>query len=275
MPTEAELARQGGRDYEPAAVLLERILAERRAKWEAENPKRKYKEPVAPGTVDLPELPRGWVWASVEQIATQRLGKMLDRAKNQGTFRPYLRNINVRWFAFDLSDLQLMRVTDKELKDVSVTDGDLVVCEGGEPGRAAVWHKPGESMVIQKALHRLRFLGAISPYFVAFRLYADASTGILERYFTGSTIKHFTGQSLKTYTLPLPPIAEQQRIVAELERRLSLVQELEAAVVANLKRAERLRQSILKRAFEGRLVPQDPSDEPASVLLGRVQSLAQ
>jgi type I restriction enzyme S subunit len=270
VPTEAELARTEGRDYEPADVLLRRILAERRARWEAENPRKKYKEPAPPDTSDLPELPEGWVWATIEQVADHRLGKMLDKAKNLGTPRPYLRNLNVRWFGFDMTDIKYMRVTKEELDNVSVREGDLIVCEGGEPGRAAVWGKGGESMVIQKALHRVRPYMGVSPWYLAYRLAADAGTGALEKYFTGSTIMHFTGRSLRSYVFPLPPSSEQQRIIAELERRLSVMGELEKQVEAALRRAERLRQAILKHAFKGKLVPQDPDDEPASALLERI-----
>jgi len=105
-----------------------------------------------------------------------------------------------------------------------------------------------------------------------FCLHADASSGRLERYFTGSTIKHFTGESLRAYAFALPPASEQRRIVAEVERRLSVVAELEATVAANLARTARSRQAVLKRAFEGRLVPQDPSDEPAEVLLAGIRA---
>jgi type I restriction enzyme S subunit len=184
VPTEAELARTESRAYEPADALLARILAERRRTWEDSHPGKHYEAPPGPDTRDLPALPEGWVWAMAEQITEQRLGKMLDKVKNKGTPRPYLRNINVRWFGFDFSDIQYMRVTDEELAGVSVRSGDLVVCEGGEPGRAAVWSRQGESMVIQKALHRVRPLGGISSQYLAYALAASASTGFLTKFFS-------------------------------------------------------------------------------------------
>ncbi len=244
---EGRLVPQDPND-EPAEEVLRRILAERGEK-------------LMPPNGELAELPRGWCWARVGEISSSRLGKMLDKEKNKGKLQPYLRNINVRWFDFDLSDIQYMRVTDEEVENISVRRGDLVVCEGGEPGRASVWNKD-EPFIIQKALHRVRPLHEVSSVYLSICLAADANSGSLEKYFTGSTIKHFTGESLRTYTIPLPPLPEQQRIVAEVERMLSVVQELEQTIEANLKRAGRLRQAILKRAFEGRLVRQDPREEP-------------
>jgi len=183
----------------------------------------------------------------LDEVAEMRLGKMLDKEKNKGELQPYLRNINVRWFEFDLSDIQYMRVLTNELDNVSVRKGDLVICEGGEPGRAAVWNKD-EPMIIQKALHRVRLNDYVMPTYVVFCLSTDANTGRLEKYFTGSTIKHFTGQSLRNYEFPLPPLDEQQRIVAEVERRLSVVREVESAVDVGLVRAGRLRQAVLMRS---------------------------
>ena len=85
------------------------------------------------------ELPASWVWVNVGAVAVARLGKMLDKAKNKGTPRRYLRNINVRWFDFDLSNLLEMRFEDSELPEFMLRFGDVLICEGGEPGRAAVW----------------------------------------------------------------------------------------------------------------------------------------
>ena len=112
----------------------------------------------------------------------------------------------------------------------------------------------------------------VLPKWLVFHLWSSALTKEIDKFFTGSTIRHLTGESLQRVPIPLPPLAEQRRIVAEVERRLSVVQQAEAAVDAGLVRAERLRQSILKLAFSGKLVPQDPDDEPASVLLERIRA---
>ena len=272
-PTEAELARSEGREYEPASVLLERILAERRAHWDAQEKRRgKYKEPAAPDASDLPPLPEGWVWATASQVSTSLLGKMLDKKRTSGKHLPYLRNLNVRWDGFDLSDLATMPFVEEEFDRYNLLPGDVLVAEGGEPGRSAVWTGYERPIKYQKALHRVRMAGGVSPKWLVFQLWSSAQTGKLEGYFTGSTIKHFTGQSFERFAIPLPPLAEQRRIVSEVERRLSVIQQAEAAVESSLQRAERLRQSILKRAFSGELAPQDPDDEPASVLLERIRA---
>lgn len=245
---------------ESAGTLLERIRTER-----AKDGKAKTIPPIDKS--GLPELPEDWEWARVEEVAEMCLGKMLDKLKNKGEYLPYLRNVNVRWGSFDLSDLSQMKFEEDEEQRYGLLPGDLVVCEGGEPGRAAVWTgAPG--MKIQKALHRIRFVEyTVKPEFLLYCLQHAAQNGILEKYFTGTTIKHLTGVRLAEFVFPLPRFQDQQQIVSEIERRLSAADEVEKTVETGLKQAERLRQSILKRAFEGKLVPQDPSDPPASELL--------
>src|SRR5262249_43615546 len=98
---------------------------------------------------------QSWRVVALKDVATSRLGKMLDKGKNKGTATPYLRNINVRWFDFDLTDIRDIRVTTKEKADLSIVKGDVLICEGGEPGRCAVWNGPNGKFVYQKALHRV------------------------------------------------------------------------------------------------------------------------
>ena len=186
------------------------------------------------------------------KIIDARLGKMLDKEKNTGNYRKYLRNINVRWFSFDLSDLLEMRIEDDEIEKYSVSHNDLIICEGGEPGRCAVWDKQ-DSIFYQKALHRVRFLDNSNPKFYMYYLWFSAQTGQLCRYFTGTGIKHLTGQSLSKVVVPKTDRPTQDSIVAEIESRLSVCDSIENTVDTALQQAEALRQSILKKAFEGKL----------------------
>lgn len=186
------------------------------------------------------------------EITDARLGKMLDKEKNTGEFRRYLRNINVRWFTFDLDDLLEMRIEDDEVNKFSVQQGDLVICEGGEPGRCAVWEKD-DIIFYQKALHRVRFLDNSNPKFYMYYLWFATQTGRLPKYLTGSGIKHLTGQSLSKVRVPTLERTKQDIAVTEIESRLSVCNNIEETVDTALAQAEAMRQSILKQAFEGRL----------------------
>ena len=176
------------------------------------------------------ELPASWTWANVGAVADSRLGKMLDKAKNKGKPRRYLRNINVRWFDFDLSDLLEMRFEDSELPEFALRFGDVMICEGGEPGRAAVWDARETDIYFQKAIHRVRFLGFVDSNYFVRALRASADDERLAEYFTGTGIKHFTGKGLAAYSFPLPPPAEQQRIVAKVDQLMALCDWLEVSL---------------------------------------------
>lgn len=206
---------------ESASCLLIRIAAARKAV----GGRPSKGGPIADDETPF-DVPATWEWVRFGDIFECRLGKMLDKAKNRGTARPYLRNANVRWGSFDLSDVLEMRLEDDELPDVTVRRGDLVVCEGGEPGRAAVFDAD-EPFVIQKALHRAR------PYLVDSRYYqihlrVDCASGRVAGLFTGATIMHLTGQMLDRHTVTLPPLPEQQRIVARVDELMDLLDKVEA-----------------------------------------------
>ena len=196
------------------------------------------------------ELPESWAWVNVGAVANSRLGKMLDKAKNKGTPRKYLRNINVRWFDFDLSDLLEMRFEDSELPEFALQCGDVLICEGGEPGRAAVWDDRQTDIYFQKAIHRVRFLDFVDSKFFVKTLRASVDDGRLAEYFTGTGIKHFTGKGLAAYSFPLPPLAEQHRIVAKVDELMALCNRMEASLTTGNTTGRRLLEGLLSEALD-------------------------
>ena len=150
---------------------------------------------------------------------------MLDAEKNRGELHPYLANKNVRWGSFDTSDLALMRFEDNEHDRYGLEAGDLVVCEGGEPGRCAIWRGEIPDMKIQKALHRIRGKGRLDVRYLHYWFMVAGRSGHLEPHFTGTTIKHLTARSLNDLQVRLPPKPEQvaiARILGALDERIDL-----------------------------------------------------
>jgi type I restriction enzyme S subunit len=216
-----------------------------------------------------------WKTETLANLADARLGKMLDQSKNTGTPTPYLRNINVRWFSFDLDDIQEIRLSESEAKDLDVRFGDLLICEGGEPGRCAVWRGESSRFTFQKALHRIRPSKSLLADFLSYCLRSSAEDGRLSALFTGTTIKHLTGSSLKKFQVQLPSRDEQREIIDRVESLFSLADQLEARLTTARRIVERLAPALLAKAFRGELVPQDPNDEPASELLARIRAARQ
>ena len=199
---------------------------------------------------------------------------MLDKLKNEGCYMSYLRNINVRWGCFDLTDVLKMRFKDDEVERYMIEKGDLVLCEGGEPGRCAIWDKANPIM-FQKALHRIRCYGGVLNEYLKYVIEDYAKANKLEEYYTGSTIKHLTGESLVSILFPLPPVKEQERIVQEIQRYLSLVAIIENNKENLLAAIKQAKPKVLDLAIHGKLVPQDPNDEPAIELLKRINPKAE
>jgi type I restriction enzyme, S subunit len=270
---EGRLAPQNPTD-EPADRLLARILAGRRAKWEAEHPDKRYVEPAVPVTDGLPELPEGWCWAGVEQ-ACDRIVDCLHSTpvfSDEGRLCVDSNCIEpgrivlerVRYVDESTFEERNRRMTPVEDDVIFSREGALLGIAVRVPaklpfclGQRMMIFRPSAVMLGRFFEHVLNSSDFRSQYRVLV---------------TGTAAPHLNIGDIRLLAVPLPPLSEQHRIVAEVERRLSVVAELEATVAANLARAGRLRQAVLKRAFEGRLAPQDPNDEPASVMLERIRA---
>lgn len=189
---------------------------------------------------------------TVGEISKHSLGKMLDKAKNKGEFKPYLRNINVRWFNFDLSDTLEMKFLPEETEKYTAVKGDVLICEGGYPGRAAIWQSD-EPIFFQKALHRVRFHEIEHNKWFVYFLFSQDSSGCLRQHFTGAGIQHFTGSALKQFKIPIPPIEETKFCVAKFDTLAEETQRLESLYYRKIAALDELKKALLHRAFSGEL----------------------
>lgn len=289
VPTEAELARKERRDYEPADKLLERILKERRAKWEADQLakmkaagklpkddrwKAKYKEPPPAKIDELPLLPEGWVWASVEAIST----KVVDGVhKTPSYLEEGIPFVTVRNLTagpgIDLEELNYVAAKDHAefVKRANPQRGDLLISKDGTLGVVRAIRTDRQfSIFVSVAL--------VKPVDTTLTDYLELalSSPQVQRQMVpkGTGLVHLHLEDLREDCIPLPPLPEQARIVAEASRVMSSAGKVGSLVDASLRRGSRLRQSVLRFAFEGKLVDQNPADEPASVLLERVRASA-
>lgn len=176
-----------------------------------------------------------WHTALLSEVADLSLGKMLDKAKNKGEALPYLANINVRWGNFDLEDLRTMRFEAHEVERYSLKAGDIVMCEGGEPGRCALWSDQNKKMMLQKALHRIRPKQQINSTYLYYYFLNTGKHNGFTPYFTGATIKHLPREQLAKIPIRFPCKTLQKKIGATLssydnliatnQRRIALLEE--------------------------------------------------
>ena len=166
-----------------------------------------------------------WRKVKLGEITDSCLGKMLDAAKNRGEYQPYLANLNVRWGYFDTDNLSQMKFEKDEQERYGINYGDLIICEGGEPGSCAIWKEQLPNMKIQKALHRVRPKeGVVDNFYLFYWFLLAGKKKIIDQYCTGATIKHLPGQKLKEVVVDLPPIDVQRRIAELLSRYDSLIE---------------------------------------------------
>jgi len=286
VPTEAELAQREGRSFESGEELLKRILKERRARWEADQLakmkaagrgrthdawKTSYEEPASAAEIVVAGVP-GWSVASLDQICPVFVdcAHRTPRYSEEGT--PALRPRDVVGGFLRLEEAARVATNEYEKQTLRrrPVPGDIIYSRELSFGWAVLVPE-APSVCMSQGMVLFRPSDRVDNRFVRVVLNGPLGRKQAERAATGSAHPHINLADIRTYAVPLPPLPEQHRIVAEVERRLSVVDELEATVEKNLARCARLRQSILKMAFEGRLVPQDPNDEPASVLLDRIR----
>jgi restriction endonuclease S subunit len=194
-------------------------------------------------------IPEGWERRTLGEVADSRLGKMLDEKKNRGELRPYLANVNVRWGRFEFDNLREMRFEPREVEKYGLMPGDIVMCEGGEPGRCAIWKDQVPGMMLQKALHRIRVHEGLDHRFLYHCLSFMAKSGRLAGLFTGATIKHLPREKLITVAVVVPP----ERLVREFADHVAPMEAQIGILEAANRRAAEARDLLLPRLMSGEI----------------------
>jgi type I restriction enzyme S subunit len=291
VPTEAEVARKVRREYEPADQLLERILRERRARWEADTLarmiasgkppkddgwKQKYKQPAAPDTKGLPDIPSGWTVASLEQLTSESRPICYGILMPKENVREGVLFVKVKDMKGDRIDLQSLHRTTKEIASAfhraSLRTGDVLLAIRGTYGRVAEVPAELDGGNITQDTVRLDVSPFVSRKFLMTSLRSPDCQNYFKRVARGVAVKGVNVGDVRTCPILLPPSAEQDVIAPAVDRQLSLIDRLEVEVTTGLRKGTNLRTATLRSAFSGVLVAQDPTDEPASFLLERIRA---
>lgn len=245
--TEAALAHREGRTYETGEQLLQRILEERRAKWSG---KGKYAEPESTNVPNLSELPEGWTWASAVQACERVVDCHNKTAPYTSTGIPLIRTTNIKDGRLLLDDTRYVDQPTYEFwsRRCPPEPGDVLFTREAPMGEAGII-PPGVKLCLGQRTMLMRPSPAISSSFLLSALLSPVVKDLIDRVAVGSGVKHLRVGDVERLPVPLPPVAEQTRIVAEVDRHLSIIREVETEVEANRKRAQALRQSTLVRAF--------------------------
>ena len=276
---------------EPASVLLERIRAEKERLIKDKKIKReKNPSVIFKGTDNTPyekigdevrsladevpfDIPNSWEWVRLGELFQHNTGKALNAANHTGQLKQYITTSNLYWNRFELDNLKEMHFSESEVEKCTVSKGDLLVCEGGDVGRAAIWSYD-YPMCIQNHIHRLRAYVPLCTRFFYFLFDLYKHAGWIGG--KGIGIQGLSSNAIHSLLFPLPPLAEQYRIVdaiVTLQPYTDAYADVESTLDSlNTAFPERLKKSILQEAVQGKLVPQDPSDEPAEALLERIRA---
>ena len=278
---------------EPASVLLERIREEKARLVEEKKIKKEknpsvifrgednsyYEKFTLSGEVKcidekIPfEIPNGWEWCIIGNLFNHNNGKQLNRSNSSGELMSYITTSNLYWNGFILNNLKKMPFEIKEIERCQAIKGDLLVCEGGDIGRSCIWEND-EPIMLQNHIHKLRaYLPLCTRYFY-YIFYLYNLSGLIGG--KGIGIQGFSSQTLHTTRVPLPPLAEQQRIVEKIEELIPHIEHYGKAQteldLLNRNIKEQLKKSVLQYAIEGKLVPQDETEGTAEELLLQIQA---
>ena len=280
VPTDVELARGEGRDYEPAYVLLKRILTERRRRWEQAEMERmeaagklptndgwkaKYREPNAPDVSTLPQLPEGWCWALVDQLGNVTGGLTQNSRRRDLRLQvPFLRVANVYADEVRLETIKEIGVTESERQRTQLVEGDLLIVEGNgsidQIGRVALWNATISPCVHQNHLIRVRFTpAALARWTLGWLLSPSGRTAVEQAASSTSGLHTLSLSKVGHLPVPLPPLAEQARIIRAMDQYRMRAKTLEQTVALDVHHCDNLRQSVLGCAFRGELAKSVPS----------------
>jgi type I restriction enzyme, S subunit len=219
------------------------------------------------------DIPNSWEWVRLGELFQHNTGKALNAANHTGQLKQYITTSNLYWNRFELDNLKEMHFSESEVEKCTVSKGDLLVCEGGDVGRAAIWSYD-YPMCIQNHIHRLRAYVPLCTRFFYFLFDLYKHAGWIGG--KGIGIQGLSSNAIHSLLFPLPPLAEQYRIVdaiVTLQPYTDAYADVESTLdILNTAFPERLKKSILQEAVQGKLVPQDPSDEPAEALLERIRA---
>ena len=235
-------------DENHASNLLEKIKTEKERLLKTGKIRKEKPLPQITDEEKTFALPAEWVWTRLGEIVLHNSGKTLDNGRNKGVRRKYITTSNLYWGFFVLNDLREMLIEDNELDRCTAIKGDLLICEGGEAGRASVWEYD-YNICFQNHIHRIRPYCEIDSHYI-FRYFQKLNfTGEINKYRKGMGISNLSGKSLSLIEIPLPPLAEQRAIVERVDKLMSMIDELEKQVTERKDKSERLMQSVLREAF--------------------------